>query len=246
MKIFILALMMICAFSGCGNNAVLENEEFFGGEHYAAAKEPELIWLKLPHYLEEDFNSSEGQEQISFETDISFPVPESFKKSDIALVPEDIPTELTDKIKENAPGFDFSEKGWSAFINYYTQDFSGGILKIIYSIGEKITTNKAAVCIIEDGVITKVTLVNMSLEADEEELLERMEIFENSTTQEKKIFEENEEFLSEDISYNYYYNIDTLTYCYQLFFYENTSVGQVINNDYGSEYIIDENGKPVK
>lgn len=58
---------------------------------------------------------------------------------------------------------------------------------------------------------------------------------------EKKEFNVNEEFLKEDITYTYHYNTDELIYTYQLYFYQQygeSKKDRVINNEYGTEYII--------
>lgn len=213
-------------------------------EESSSNNESNLIWLKLPHHLDEKFDSAYGIEPHSRRTDIPFPVPENYGETDSSVIPIDIPEELLLEIQKDYPDFT-GKNGWNASVNYYTEDLSAGMIRIIYTIGGKITTNKAIICTIENNVIIRISYTNMEMETDEENLLERVEIFENTTTQERKILGEGEEFPSEDIQFNYYYNIDTLVYCYQLFFYVNTDMGKVVNNDYASEYIIDENGKPV-
>ena len=68
---------------------------------------------------------------------------------------------------------------------------------------------------------------------------EKAEKFLDSTSQTKKIFEEGEEFLSEETLFHYYYPLETLVYSYQLYFLYGPEGGQVINNDWGYECIVE-------
>lgn len=241
MKKFLCVLLIIALFCGCAAEPVQEREESISSEKSTSELyESDLIWLKLPHHLPEYFDSAAGIEPQGKRVDIPFAPPESFFEQDSLHMEIGIPPEIEAEIKEDYP--DFGGEGWSATLNYYSEDLSAGMIKIIYIIGDKIITNKAVICTVENGTVVRINYTNMDMDADEADLIERVEIFEKSTTQEKKIFEEGEEFLSEDVQYNYYYNLDTLVYCYQLFFYENTEIGPVINNDYASEYIIYEDG----
>ena len=52
------------------------------------------------------------------------------------------------------------------------------------------------------------------------------------------IFEEGEEFLSEETMFHYHYSLDTLMYCYQLYFTYEHDGGKIINNDWGHECIV--------
>ena len=72
-------------------------------------------------------------------------------------------------------------------------------------------------------------------------LIELINDFKENTIQEKKKFNEKEEFLDEDITYSYRYNTDELIYTYQLYFYQQNGDNpedKVINNEYGTEYVI--------
>lgn len=243
MKIFLCILLILALFCGCADSPAPENEESgFSENSSSELYEFNKIWLKLPHYLDEDFDSAAGIEQHSRRVDIPFNPPEEIREQDSLLMEIEIPQEVAAEIMADYPAF--GGEGWKTTLKYFSDDLSYGMIKSIYIIDGKITTNKAVICTLENGKIVRIAYTNMSMEADEAALLERVTKFESKTTQEKKIFGEGEEFLSEDIGYSFYYNIDTLIYTYQLFFYLDTELGKVINNDYGSEYIIDENGIP--
>lgn len=88
----------------------------------------------------------------------------------------------------------------------------------------------------ENGAITEISYTNMSLqlsEQQERELISRAQRFSETHVQEKRQFAEGERFISEQTTFTYYFNLDTLRYCYALFF----EYGQpaLINNDWGTE-----------
>ncbi|MBR2042610.1 MAG: hypothetical protein IJ945_09620 [Oscillospiraceae bacterium] len=220
-----------------------ENSVFSSEEEPAETEEPSKIFLPLINFFEtekEFIDSAEGIEITGKRSDIPFAVPEGIDENNHSAIKIEIPPELEEAIKEDYPSFD--KGNWETLLSYHTSDFSAGIIKAVYVIEGKISTNKAIVCTIENGKIIRINYTNMDMEIDESheaELLRKVENFENTTTQTKKIFEEGEEFLSEEVHYNYYYNIDKLVYVYQLYFYVGTGSEKVVNNDYGCEYIIE-------
>ena len=234
--------MILCLLCGCAAEPVPEEKENILQPESSSSENYEFdkILLKLPHHLDEKFDSAVGIEQHSRRVDIPFAPPEEIREHDSLLMEIDVPQEILEEIKADYP--DFGGEGWKTTLKYFSDDLSAGMIKIIYAIEDTITTNKAAIATIENGKIVRIAYTNMEMETDEAELLERVEKFKESTIQEKKTFEEDELFLSEDIQYVYYYNLDTLVYCYQLFFYKGAGEGAVINNEYASEYIIDDNG----
>ena len=143
-----------------------------------------------------------------------------------------------DYIKKKYPNFDTSK--WSIMVNMFSVNDGNGIIKFNYQIKDVIDTNKSILMNINNNVITKISFINMDFVADEEELIELINDFKNKTIQEKKKFNENEEFLKEDITYTYHYNTDELIYTYQLYFYQQHGEDKVINNEYGTEYLINQ------
>ncbi len=138
----------------------------------------------------------------------------------------------------------FALQNWSIMVNMYSVDDGNGMIRLNYQIKDIIDTNKSILFIIENNVITKVTFINMDFEVDENELINLVNDFNNKSIQEKKEFAKNEEFLKEDVTYLYRYNTDELLYTYQLFFYQqlgNDPNEKVINNEYGTEYVINKN-----
>ncbi len=247
LALIIMLVAMLTLFCACSNEIpeeILpeESESSLSSSENEEEAAPK-IFLPLINFFEseEEFiDSAAGIEISGKRTEIPFAVPESVDEYNHSAIEIDVPPELEAEIKADYPYF--GGERWKAALSYHTSDFSNGIIKIIYVIDDKIATNKAIVCTIENGKIVRINYTNMDMhidEAYENELLEKVENFEATTVQTKKIFEEGEEFLSEDVRYNYYYNIDTLTYTYQLFFYVDTGSGKVVNNDYGCEYIIE-------
>ena len=145
---------------------------------------------------------------------------------------------VIDYIKKKYPNFDTSK--WSIMVNMFSVNDGNGIIKFNYQIKDVIDTNKSILMNINNNVITKISFINMDFIADEEELIELINDFKNKTIQEKKEFNENEEFLKEDITYTYHYNTDELIYTYQLYFYQQHGEDKVINNEYGTEYLINQ------
>ena len=145
---------------------------------------------------------------------------------------------VIDYIKKKYPNFDTSK--WSIMVNMFSVNDGNGIIKFNYQIKDVIDTNKSILMNINNNVITKISFINMDFIADEEELIELINDFKNKTIQEKKEFNDNEEFLKEDITYTYHYNTDELIYTYQLYFYQQHGEDKVINNEYGTEYLINQ------
>lgn len=128
---------------------------------------------------------------------------------------------------------------WEYFVHYYTQDMSSGMIQFQYCIGE-IRTEKNILFSLENGRADMVYYNFPDSDVDEEDLLRRVDLFKEKYTQEKYQLKDGEKLVSEDTNYSYYYGADALVYSYAVFF----SYGEyeVINNDYGSEYIIDSDG----
>lgn len=88
----------------------------------------------------------------------------------------------------------------------------------------------------KSGAITEISYTNMSFqlsEQQERELISRAQRFSETHVQEKRQFAEGERFISEQTTFTYYFNLDTLRYCYALFFEYGRPA--LINNDWGTE-----------
>ena len=132
---------------------------------------------------------------------------------------------------------------WKVFIHYYTEDKTLGMVEFMYTI-DKINTNKCIIFNLENGTANTVYYKYLDSKVNEEDLSNRIKLFESKYTQEKKKLKNDEKFLEEKTNYTYYYSVNKLVYSYNLFF----SYGEhnVINNDYGTECIIDNNGNVLK
>lgn len=136
---------------------------------------------------------------------------------------------------------DFDPTKWNIIVNMYAVSDGNGIIKFNYQIKDVIDTNKSIVLSINNNIINMVSFINMDYKTDEDKLIKLVNDFKNNTIQEKKEFKEDEEFLKEDITYTYRYNTDELRYTYQLYFYQSFGSDiseKVINNEYGTEYVI--------
>ncbi len=249
LKNLIILLLTLCLFCSCGTNALPEKEiepdpeiiepapEIIQNETEKSSEQAKII-LALPHHLDESYLNLSAGDPIGRRVDILFAPPENYDIETEKVINIEIPPELEAEIKADYPDFENSGN-WQTTLTYYSSGLSAGIIKIIYVIGDKIVTDKAIICRIENGKIVRINYTNMEYSADEADLLSRVENFKNTTLQTKKVFEEGELFLEEETTYRYCFPADKLIYCYQLYFYEDTSLGAVINNDYFSEYFID-------
>jgi len=152
---------------------------------------------------------------------------------------EDKYSKIIEYIKSKYSNFDI--QNWSIMVNMYSVDDGNGMIRLNYQIKDIIDTNKSILFVIENNVINRVTFINMDFNTNEDELVNLVNNFKNNIIQEKKEFAENEEFLKEDTTYSYRYNTDELRYTYQLFFYQQLGDDpneKVINNEYGTEYLI--------
>ncbi len=146
--------------------------------------------------------------------------------------------EVIDFISKRYPNVINSK--WQYNIHYYDNNKETGVLLFRYVINKDILTNKAITCSIENDKITVISYTNIKGSIDENLIINKKELFENSTTQEKKILKENEKFIKEDIVYEYIYNLNKLIYEYNLFYYEKHGDQKVINNSTVSSYFVDD------
>ncbi|MBQ1812675.1 MAG: hypothetical protein II119_01835 [Bacilli bacterium] len=128
---------------------------------------------------------------------------------------------------------------WKVFVHYYDVNKTVGMVEFYYTI-ENIDTNKSIIFNLNNGIVDIVYYKYLDKKVDEKELLNRIKIFSNKYVQEKKVLKNDEKFYDEATKYVYYYGVDKLVYSYQLFF-KYGELG-VINNDYGTTYIINKDG----
>ncbi len=241
MKIICFILAIIFALCGCA----LTEPEFFEipdkpsivpGSGYQS--EPAKIFLPLENLRESDFELPDSADVFGTRVEIPAVLPENFEESDSNVFPAALWPELVAEIQKDLPDFDPEKPGWKANYNFFAKDATTGILKINYYIADNIITDKAIIGTIENGVITRLNYTNTIFETAEDEIREKAKNFLETTTQTKKIFEEGEEFLSEETMFHYHYSLDTLMYCYQLYFLYGPEGEQVVNNDWGYECIV--------
>ena len=225
----ILFFIAIISITGCGNKQSQENVEY---------NEDGKMILKLQRF---DFSSEVDNEyessmvmknEIVNITGIKF---ENIEKGMLSEYKEKY-SKIIEYIKSKYP--DFDNQKWSIMVNMYAADDGNGIIKLNYQIKNMIDTNKSILFTINNNVINRVTFINIDFNVDEDKLVNLINEFENNIFQEKKEFAKNEEFFKEDVTYSYYYNTEELRYTYQLYFYERYGNDRVINNEYGTECII--------
>lgn len=196
-----------------------------------SSKEIKRKKLEIPHKIDVDINKNMDIKKYSINIDnIKFKnVVDEYLydyKDEYRLLIDEIKTKYND----------FDEKRYKLNINMYS-DNNDGIIKLNYMIG-KILTNKSIVFNVLGGKVISVLYINMDEYVNEYDLKERIDKFNLSYIQEKKLMGKDEEFIKDKVTFKYYYNIDKIVYEYQMFFYETKDNLKTINNSYVSEYIV--------
>ncbi len=133
------------------------------------------------------------------------------------------------------------DSNWKVVVHYYDDDKSVGLVQFIYTIGE-IDTNRSIVFNISDGKYDTVSYKCLAQEIDQADLTNRVNEFKRNYIQQKRLLQDGEAFYKEQTSFNYYIHSGTLVYTYTYYF---QYLEGVINNDWGTERIIDKNGVGV-
>ena len=143
---------------------------------------------------------------------------------------------------EDELGIQLSDK-WTVLAHFYDEEKTVGMVKFQYWIGN-IGTNKCVTFNVDHGTANMVLFTCLDESIDEDSLLARIPLFEARYEQEKLELKDGQKLIDETISYAYYYNTGNLMYTYNVFF----QYGEegVINNGYGTECYIDENGYAVE
>ena len=205
------------------------------------------ITLKLQHF---DFSLEKNEENEKYENSMVIKSENinitgiKFENIDKGMLNEyqEKYLKVIEYIQKKYPEFDPNK--WNIIVNMFAANDGNGIIKFNYQIKDMIDTNKSILLTVSNNVINRISFINMNFETDEDRLIELVNSFKESTIQEKKEFASNEEFLKDEITYSYRYNTDELVYTYQLYFYQqygDEKEDRVINNEYGTEYIINKN-----
>ena len=192
--------------------------------------------LELQHFI--DIDSAEGIE-IQSKT-VSIPYDATKETAWASVLSATSLDDILAVIQADYPDINF--ENWEYNVHLIADDGSWGMVRLRYKIGADITTNKVVMYIFSNGYIDEISYTNMGFtltDAEEQEIIRRADNFLRTHTQEKKILEEEERLLEEQTTIAYYYNIDKLVYTYALFFEYRDDELWLINNDYGSEYIIE-------
>lgn len=236
MKILILVIVFLSFITGCNTKQELQIEE---------NKDDSKIILKLQKFDDIDDNEKyESSMVVNIENINISGIKYENIDNGMLYEYEEKYSKVIQYIRKKYPNFD--TKKWNIIVNMFSVSDGNGIIKFNYQIKNEIDTNKSILLNVSNNVINKISFINMDFHADEENIIKLVNEFKNNIIQEKKEFSENEEFLSEETKYIYYYNIDELRYTYQLYFYVNYGDNlehKVVNNDYGCEYVINKNEK---
>ncbi len=130
---------------------------------------------------------------------------------------------------------------WKVFVHYYDAGKTVGMVQFIYTVGE-INTNRSILFNISGSSYDTVYYKCLSETIRESDLIERVNIFQSRYIQGKRELQEGEAFCEEQTAFTYFIHSDLLVYSYAYFF--QYGIG-VINNDWGTVRIIDENGNAI-
>lgn len=125
---------------------------------------------------------------------------------------------------------------WKYSINIWNIDDNVGNISFIYFIDENISTNKSINFFWDNGKVFKMSYSYLDTKIDEDIIINNVVRFKENTIQEKKKLEINEIFIEEKTNFFYNYRINKTVYSYNLFFKKD----ELINNDYGNEYIVED------
>ena len=130
---------------------------------------------------------------------------------------------------------------WNVFVHYYDTDKTVGMVQFVYTVG-KINTNRNILFNINKSKYDTVYYKCLTEDIDETDLTARINLFKSKYIQQKRELQEGETFYEEKTAFTYFIHADKLIYSYAYFFQYDVGV---INNDWGTELIIDENGDAV-
>lgn len=200
---------------------------------YYQVKQPEIETkkiLKLGHKIaEENFEIKTQQKNMEFSNVILKEIPSQRYKNQLEMlnIVKKLETELNITINNK----------WKYYVHSYNDENTSGVIGFIYWINDEIETTKSIILPVEKNTINTVFYSYLNNSINEEDLIERLEKFKNSTVQEKYELSESEIFLEEKTVYLFNYQNNSFYYTYNLFFEVKPLLE--INNDYGCEYLID-------
>lgn len=250
---FLLILVCTVTLSGCinahsnideppkGSTELLSTAPVLSTEAVGTPSEgEEKQLLELKHFTDFDLNidSAKGIEIQSKKVSIQY---NTIVETDWVSVSSATSLEdIVETIQADYPGISFDN--WEYNVHLIADNGSWGMIRLRYRISTDISTNKAIMCSYKDGYIDEIVYTNMCFtltDDEEQEIIRRTDDFLKTHIQEKKVLQENERFLEEQTTITYYYNIDKLVYTHALFFEYGDGDITLINNDYGSEYVIE-------
>ncbi len=133
------------------------------------------------------------------------------------------------------------DDSWKITVHYYDAEKTVGFVQFMYTVGQ-INTNRSIVFTINENKYDTVYYKCLTGNVDKADLTSRMDTFKHRYIQEQRQLQDGEIFHQEQTTFTYYIHSDTFVYFYAYFFQYDMGV---INNDWGTERIIDKNGYAV-
>lgn len=253
-----LALTVVCALGACGNR--IQTQDISRNEAPEQSEPPrsEAPELTEPPRSELPDNDTPEREVLELEDLSRQPIAFDFEEGDLPEIksislPLAALDERSDSIYDNEKELDALvqyikdtlnadiNSSWKVTVHYYDADKTVGMVRFLYTVGE-IDTNRSIVFNINEGKCDTMYCKCLTGKIDEAELLDRAAGFKSRYVQGKRALQDGETFCGEQTNYTYYIDADKLVYSYAYFF--RYDIG-VINNDWGTVRIIDENGAAI-
>ena len=133
------------------------------------------------------------------------------------------------------------DDNWQMLVHYFDADKTAGSIEFDYLI-EDIGTNKRIIFSFQDGRTDTLYYRCLDANTDEDKLKNRVRLFKEKYEQEKYQLKMGEKFVREEQYYTYNYDTGDLAYFYYVFFSDDEGI---INNDYATICLIDENGNAI-
>lgn len=243
---FVLLFAVLLSLVGCTNGAQTTNTESETNQSSSTNSESETNQssrtqreiLKIRSFAESMGDESSLIEPEVRQISISY---DSLSEIETRKYDGEDQLHVFAKYIEDELGIQLSDK-WTVLAHFYDEEKTVGMVKFQYWIGN-ISTNKCVTFNVDHGTANMVLFTCLDESIDEDSLLARIPLFEARYEQEKLEVKDGQKLIDETISYAYYYNTANLMYTYNVFF----QYGEegVINNEYGTECYIDENGYAV-
>ncbi len=209
----------------------------------------------LPEYLQDPLTTQDGKEVLRLEDYRNAPIAVNYEEGSVLNtksidLPHAVLPEREEAFYKGEKEFDILVQyirdtlhttvndRWKVWVHYYDGEKTVGMVQFVYTVGE-INTNRSIVFNINGNKYDTVYYKCLTETFQESNLTQRVNHFKDRYVQGKRDLQDGESFYEEKTAYTYFIHTDVLVYSYAFFFQYG---GGVVNNDWGTECIIDQQG----